>query len=290
MKSFLHKFLPRRLLLAFALTFALLPAHAQNTVVRVQTTQGPIDMALLADAPLTVANFLAYVRAGQYTNVMVHRSVPQFVIQAGWYSWPLNSNLVPVDTSRGPVPNEFSPARSNLRGTVAMAKVSGDPNSATSQWFVNMVDNTFLDSSNGGFTVFARVTAPGMAAADRIGALQVVNAGSPFTELPVANWSGGTVNRGNVVLITSAAELRSQSSSDRIFNYLEAAYPQFLSPVDGESREGGGFTYRYYSGSNSYVGTRDGQLWCLVPGAFNGNIQSLGLSTDWLNVAQGAGY
>jgi peptidyl-prolyl cis-trans isomerase A (cyclophilin A) len=261
--------------------------------------RGRSTALLGGEAPLTVANFLAYVRGGDYASVMFHRSAwvqlpspAPFVIQAGGYRWP-ESGCCSIVSSRGTVPNEFSAARSNLRGTVAMAKSAGDPNSATSQWFSNMNDNSAnLDSQNGGFTVFGRVTAPGMAVADRIAALPRVNAsGTPFSELPVAGWQSGTpIQRSNVVLITGVTEFPlTQSSSDRILNYLEAAFPQYLSPSRGSGGEALGYVYRYYSGSNAYVGTKEGTVWYLVP-AISADINALGSVTDWLGAAQAAGY
>jgi peptidyl-prolyl cis-trans isomerase A (cyclophilin A) len=271
------------------------PAAAQGTMVRIHSTQGPIDLKLLdAEAPITVANFLAYVRAGDYSDVMFHRLSRNFVVQGGGFRWPAVGSCCPSVTSRGKIQNEFSATRSNLRGTVAMAKVGSDPNSATSQWFVNLANNAAnLDNQNGGFTVFARVTAPGMVVVDKIGALQIVNAGSPYNELPVTNYtSPNVIQRSNAVLITQATEfppLASQSESDRVFNYLEAAYPQYLSPSAGAGGTQDGYTYRYYSGSNAYVGTKDGQVWYLVP-AIDGNINRLGTLTEWLATAQAAGY
>jgi peptidyl-prolyl cis-trans isomerase A (cyclophilin A) len=273
---------------------ATLPAQAQNTMVRLHTTQGPLDMRLLdSEAPLTVANFLAYVRGGDYTDVFVHRNVRSFVVQAGGYKWPESGACCPTVTSRGTVSNEFSTARSNIRGTVAMAKLGGDPNSATSQWFVNMGDNSAnLDTQNGGFTVFARVTTPGMVVADKIAALPNVNAGGAFSELPVQNWQAGTttLQRTHVVRITGVTEFPAvQTADDRIFNYLEAAYPQYLSPSSGQAGTAMGYTYRYYSGSNAYVGTKDNKVWYFVP-AINGDINELGSMADWYASAQAAGY
>jgi peptidyl-prolyl cis-trans isomerase A (cyclophilin A) len=292
--SFRRQFL--RAFMAAAFLCAALAAQAQ-TMVRIQTTQGPIDMALLDnEAPITVANFLAYLRGGDYTDVFFHRnawngSIP-FVIQGGGYKWTSASGITSV-ASRGAILNEFSATRSNVRGTVAMAKLGGDPNSATSQWFINMSNNAAnLDIQNGGFTVFARVTAPGMATADRIAARTVVSVGAPynFDTLPLQNWQGGTqVARSNVVLFTDVRTLPSQTSSDRIFNCLEAAYPQYLAPTNGTAGEGLGYVYRYYSGSNAYVGTKDNQVWYLVP-AISSDVQLLGTMADWLNTAAGAGY
>jgi peptidyl-prolyl cis-trans isomerase A (cyclophilin A) len=272
-----------------------LVAQAQ-TMVRVLTTQGPIDMTLLdTEAPVTVANFLAYVRGGDYTDVFVHRNAwlsatTPFVIQTGGYSISAGGTISAVP-SRGPIVNEFSATRSNLRGTVAMAKLGNDPNSATSQWFVNMGNNAAnLDNQNGGFTVFARLTAGGLATADRIAALPNVNAGAPFDALPVQNWQGGTqVARNNFVLITDARTLPNQTSSDRIFNYLEAAYPQYLSPINGTPGVASGYTFRYYAASNAYVGTKDNQVWYLVP-AISADVKLLGTMADWLNAAAASGY
>ena len=270
-------------------------ATAQGTMVRVHTTQGPIDLKLLdTEAPITVANFLAYLRGGDYTDVMFHRLARSFVLQGGGFRWPAAGSCCPGVTSRGTIQNEFSATRSNLRGTVAMAKVGSNPNSATSQWFVNLGNNAAnLDNQNGGFTVFARVTTPGMAVVDKIGALTIVNAGSPYNELPVVNYtSPNVIQRANAVLITQATEfppLASQSESDRIFNFLEAAYPQYLSPSAGAAGTQDGYTYRYYSGSNAYVGTKDGKVWYLVP-AVNGDINLLGTTAEWLATAQANGY
>jgi hypothetical protein len=103
-------------------------AHA--TTVRLQTTQGAIDINLYdAAAPITVANFLAYIRSGAYTDSLIHRSVPGFVIQGGGYTWVGGNTSVADVPARAPIQNEFSATRSNLRGTIAMAKLGGDPNS-----------------------------------------------------------------------------------------------------------------------------------------------------------------
>jgi peptidyl-prolyl cis-trans isomerase A (cyclophilin A) len=278
-----------------AATVAAAPAQAQTTMVRLQTTMGAIDMALVTDAPITTTNFLAYVRGGDYADVFFHRNAwlnttMPFVIQSGGYRWPATGGIQSV-TSRGAIANEFSTARSNLRGTVAMAKLGSDPNSATSQWFVNMGNNAGnLDTQNGGFTVFARVTAPGMATADRIAALPNVNAGAPFDTLPVMNWQGGTsVQRSNVVRITSVAELPAQTSSDRVFNFLEATYPQYVGTTAPSAGAALGYVYRFYPDTSTYVGTKDGTVWYLIP-AIDADVHPLGSLTDWLGTAQAAGY
>jgi cyclophilin family peptidyl-prolyl cis-trans isomerase len=115
--------------------------------------------------PQTVRNFLLYVRNGAYGQVLLHRLVPGFVLQGGGFT-----NADPAASTNlffnygairnlGTVTNEFGvgPRLSNTVGTIAMAKVGNDPNSATSQWFFNLGNNTNLDTQNGGFTVFGRV-------------------------------------------------------------------------------------------------------------------------------------
>ena len=272
-----------------------MPALAQGTMVRVHTTQGPIDLQLLdEEAPVTVANFLAYVRAGDYQDVMFHRLARNFVLQAGGYRWPADAGCCQDVVSRGSIVNEFSPTRSNTARTVAMAKLGGDANSATSQWFINLSNNAGnLDNQNGGFTVFARVTTPGFAVASQIAGLPVVRAASPFGELPVVNYvSGNPVRRENAVLITAVTVFPAraqQTDSDRLFNYLEAAYPQVLSPSAGAGGVFEGYTYRYYPGSHNFLAVRDGRLWYLAAEGSAGLID-LGSIADWLSVAQGAGY
>lgn len=169
--------------------FASVPAA--GTGVKVTTPFGSFIMELLPqDAPLTVANFLSYVDDKSYDNVMVHRSDPGFVIQTGAYK--ADANITPIST-KSPVPNEFRV--SNTRGTVAMARVGGQTNSATSQWFVNLADNLPLDNVDGGFAVFARVRGTGMSVVDQIEALPVItNFAPPFNELPLRDLQPGQTN------------------------------------------------------------------------------------------------
>ena len=113
--------------------------------------------------------------------------------------------------SKGNLANEFSLARSNRRGTIAMAKLGGDPDSATSQWYINLADNgANLDFQNGGFTVFGEVSAASMAVVDAIAALPRINAGSPFDSLPVVGTIGGVVSKSNLVLVTKEVAVAGQ--------------------------------------------------------------------------------
>jgi cyclophilin family peptidyl-prolyl cis-trans isomerase len=150
---------------------------------------GTIDVLLYERAaPLSVQNFLGYANNNTYDGTVIHRSEPgppPFVIQGGGFRTN-GTDISPPGTPT--VPNEFSPSRSNLRGTLAYAKLGGDPNSATTEWFINLSDNSGnLDNQNGGFTVFGRVV-NGMAVADAIAALPRVNAtpiNSAWNSFPV---------------------------------------------------------------------------------------------------------
>ena len=169
------------------------PSPAGATLVRFSTDYGNIDVRLYNTAtPLSVANFVNYVNSGRFAESIIHRSVPGFIIQGGGFYYPTPSgNLAAIPTDP-PVLNEFG--ISNLRGTLAYAKLGADPptqqsiNSATSGWFFNLANNASnLDNQNGGFTVFGRVVGTGMTVVDTIAGLSIVNAGSPFDNLPVVN-------------------------------------------------------------------------------------------------------
>ena len=190
---------------------------AEATIVRFHTVLGAIDARLYDTAtPLTTTNFVNYANDGDWNNTFIHRSVPGFVVQGGGFTFSDAAGLANVPTD-SPVQNE--PGLSNLRGTIAMAKLGGDPNSATSQWFFNLSDNSAnLDNQNGGFTVFGRVLGDGMDIVDAIAALPLVNAGSPFDTMPVVNWTSGTsITEQNLVIISSV-ELLNFADGDYNFD------------------------------------------------------------------------
>ncbi|MCX6876332.1 MAG: peptidylprolyl isomerase [Verrucomicrobia bacterium] len=145
-----------------------------------------LDMALFSNrTPVTRTNFLKYVADGDYVNSFIHRSVPGFVIQGG-ASRIVSNNIVAVPTDP-PIVNEFGV--SNTLSTISMAKLGGDPNSATSQWFVSLGENTdILDPQNGGFTVFGRMTRETFPNAQIFGDsywFPIYNYGGIYTELPL---------------------------------------------------------------------------------------------------------
>ena len=160
-------------------------------------------------APLTVQNFQNYVSAGSYTNSFIHRSIPNFIVQGGGFTYN-NSTLTTIPTN-APVQNEFSPQRSNIRGTIAMAKLGNDPNSATNQWFFNLADNSSnLNNQNGGFTVFGQALAANdLATIDAIAAINTYNYGTTFTNLPLTQNALSDANfiRFSSINITQEKEL-----------------------------------------------------------------------------------
>lgn len=168
--------------LSIALSPGFFSAVQAGTIVRVSTSMGDYSIELLDDiAPNTVQNFLNYVARDDYNGTYLHRVEDGFVVQGGAYRFqPFIGPIdIPLDP---PIVNEFN--ESNLRGTVAMAKFEGDPDSATNQWFVNLADNTSLDAANGGFTVFGRVLGEGMAVLDAIDALPFVSLGAKASSAP----------------------------------------------------------------------------------------------------------
>jgi cyclophilin family peptidyl-prolyl cis-trans isomerase len=150
-------------------------------LVQLKTSDGTMLVELLDQAaPLSVDNFLSYVDSKKYDGTIWHRSVTDFVVQGGGYTTTTDADgkvtgFTHIATNP-PVVNEFSPLRSNIRSTVAMAKVGGNPDSATSEFFFNVANNSAnLDNQNGGFTVFANMVGTGM---DRV---DTINAGPNYT-------------------------------------------------------------------------------------------------------------
>ncbi|WP_431047967.1 peptidylprolyl isomerase [Roseateles sp. L2-2] len=172
------------LLAAGAAVLGLAASFVQAQTVRLNTTAGDIVIKLDAEkAPKTVANFLTYVKAGHYNGVIFHRVIGDFMIQTGGYTADLKQR-----PTRPPIPLEAGNGLMNIRGSIAMARTN-DPNSATSQFFINTVDNAALDpgyaSDGRGYAVFGYVS-EGMEVVDKIRA--VPTAPSPknpaFQNLP----------------------------------------------------------------------------------------------------------
>jgi len=202
----------RNLLAALGLAALLaVPLTTMADTALIETPLGDIEIELLTeDAPNTVANFLNYVQNYKYYNSFIHRSVPGFVIQGGGFT--LNGTqpmgIIPFD----PIDNEFKV--SNTRGTVAMAKVAGNPDSARSQWFINLGDNSAtLDIDNGGYTVFGRVT-QGMDVVDAISQLPRFGLPGTFEDMPVINYDGAPfLTEANLVMTDVSSEAEPPAST-----------------------------------------------------------------------------
>ena len=142
-------------------------SESKNPVVTLETTKGNIIIELYPEkAPETVANFIQYVQDGFYDGTIFHRVIPGFMIQGGGFT----TDMARKDT-RDPIGNEADNGLANARGTLAMARTS-DPHSATAQFFINVVDNAFLDHQSPtprgwGYAVFGRVV-DGMDVVDAI--------------------------------------------------------------------------------------------------------------------------
>jgi peptidyl-prolyl cis-trans isomerase A (cyclophilin A) len=182
---------------------------ASATVVRFQTTSGNIDVRMFDSAtPLHVANTLSYINSNRWDGTFIHRSAKTqggapFVIQGGGYAIDTSLITTPAETgwhriqNFGTVTNE--PGISNLRGTMALAKTSLGPSTGTSEWFINLSNNSFLDlPQNNSFTAFGRIVGNGLTVADAIANLGRINAsysdgGIPrntaFNEVPVLSVS-----------------------------------------------------------------------------------------------------
>ena len=173
----------KSLLVSLLLVLVALPAWAGPTVL-MKTNLGTVKIELDADqAPVTVKNFLEYVDAGFYDNTIFHRVIPDFMIQGGGYDLHLQKK-----PTRAPIKNEASNGLKNLRGTIAMARTSV-VDSATSQFFINLKDNDFLDHRSNdargfGYAVFGRVV-DGMAVVDAIAKVPTKASNALFQNLPV---------------------------------------------------------------------------------------------------------
>lgn len=160
-------------LVACSLFFASSLMAAEKPHVLLNTSLGEIEIELEQDqAPITVENFLAYVDSGFYDGTIFHRVIPDFMIQGGGF----DGNLTQKQT-RAPIKNEADNGLRNSRGSLSMARTS-NPDSATSQFFINQKDNAFLDrgARDAGYAVFARVVR-GMEVVDRIAQVPTSNRG-----------------------------------------------------------------------------------------------------------------
>jgi cyclophilin family peptidyl-prolyl cis-trans isomerase len=229
-------------------------------MVHFHTSVGGFDVELFdADKPLTVSNFLHYVDTGRYTNMFMHRVVTNFVIQGGGFyvtdRGTKNVAQAPIPTFDA-VSNEFNAGRfySNVYGTIAMAKTS-DPDSATSQFFFNLADNSAaLDNpaNSGGFTVFGHVTA-GTDTLDRfkIGptnrAVKISHQGGTFDELPVRYAAKTTPTFDDLIYV--------DISYPPTYPVLPGTYRGFFSPPAAAAQSGPGFVTLTTTAAGKFSGS-----------------------------------
>jgi len=173
-------------LLLLTLTLGITAANAaeKNPVVLMETSLGNIKMELFADkAPLSVKNFLDYANSGFYTGTIFHRVIPSFMAQGGG----LTAELQPKPDNKPPIKNEAGNGLKNDRGTLAMAR-TGEVNSATSQFFINVVNNDFLNHRDEtprgfGYAVFGKVL-DGMDVVDKMVAAPQKRKNAVFQNVP----------------------------------------------------------------------------------------------------------
>ena len=158
---------------------------AQNPVVVMKTSMGTVEIELYADkAPVTVANFLSYADKGFYNGTIFHRVIGNFMIQGGGFTPGMRQK-----STSSPIKNEADNRIPNSRGTIVMARTQ-DVHSATSQFFINVVDNGFLDYKSStpagyGYCVFGRVVS-GMDVVDKIKSVPTGNY-SFFQDVPLTD-------------------------------------------------------------------------------------------------------
>lgn len=167
-------------LIANAPAFAQNGSQAAHPSVLLKTSEGDIRVELYPEkAPKTVANFLDYVKSGQYNGTIFHRVIPGFMVEGGGYTTSYAEK-----PTRAPIQLESRNGLKNMTGTIAMARTS-DPNSATAQFFINTVDNAGLDYPNpdgNGYTVFGKVTS-GMDVVKKIEGTPTTSRG-PMSDVP----------------------------------------------------------------------------------------------------------
>lgn len=203
--TFLQTGILRTLVLAISVSAGTVAstAMAANPLVRVSTTYGDFTAELYQDrTPVTVQNFLGYVDRGDYSRMIMHRLDKDFVLQAGSHTWSgdcVVPGVLPPACGPALIPTQpeivNEPGVSNVVGTLAMAKRDGFPNSATSQWFINLRDNAAtLDPQNGGFTVFGKILGDGMDVATRINQLTIIPVSTNINQLPVRDFDFATTS------------------------------------------------------------------------------------------------
>ena len=220
-----------------------LVAPTYATIVDIETSVGTIQVNLFDEStPKTVENFLAYVADDSYIDTIIHRNEPNFVVQGGGFKYSGTAfNLNPIET-KGTVENE--PVWSNVAGTIAMAKVEGNPDSATSQWFFNVVDNSAnLDFQNEGFTAFGQVVS-GMDIVEEIAlGYGIENLEPKLSPSQTLGEKSNTTKKLEIISKITVGfgfteALNSSLTSKKIlFDFLNRDSSQMISVIDSKSQE-----------------------------------------------------
>jgi cyclophilin family peptidyl-prolyl cis-trans isomerase len=162
-----------------SLAAAPIQADEKHPIVVLDTSLGPIILELdHTKAPITADNFLKYVDSGFYDNLVFHRVIPRFMIQGGG----MDADMKEKGGKQAPIKNESANGLSNVKGSIAMARTD-DPNSATCQFFINLVDNNRLDKFGGGYTVFGKVI-DGFDVVEKIASVETGDRG-PHQNVPI---------------------------------------------------------------------------------------------------------
>ncbi|MFO0783079.1 MAG: peptidylprolyl isomerase [Phycisphaerales bacterium] len=214
------------------------PAADAPKFVLIEVTHGDKAGEILlqldpAKAPISVSNFMEYVKSGFYNGTVIHRAIPGFVIQGGGF----DTSFVQKDT-RAPIKNEWSNGLKNARGTISMARLPS-PDSATSQFFLNLKDNAPLDGMNGqpGYAVFGKVV-KGMEVVDAIAAI-------PTTEKQVTVSTGQAAMfrdvPAEVVTFTKVVEITPEAAASKMGTAAPAGgAPAGGAPAGGAPAGGAG--------------------------------------------------
>jgi len=238
--------------------------------------------------PITANNFLQYVNDNSYDKTLIHRLVSNFIIQGGAYTWPeVASNEIggyPLEVqSKGEIINE--PYNSNMMGTIAMAKISGLPNSATSQWFINLSNNLSLDSQNDGFSVFGHLLGDSIENPLLLNNQLIYNVnyhdiGLNIPEIPLVNVQGNAITSNNYLaiktitvvnkrpseienkfnVIVTASDSDGNKSNQYVIVNLQDIQGEVLNGIDGEDNLKGGIgndTFQGNGGNDTIDGGAD---------------------------------
>ena len=234
-------------LLCTSVLFVSLTSLVNATTVVFNTSEGEIEVNLFDQTtPKTVANFLQYIDEQHYTNSVIHRVSPGFIVQGGGFTFEGNWPLTRIETNPSVI-NE--PTYSNVKGTIAMAKLGNAPNSATDQWFFNLSDNNTgsanqgnLDLQNGGFTVFGQIIGDGMTILEKIADLDLCQ-DIPMIEYSSQNCSAQTTpGIENFVVINQIDILDPSEVTDADLDPVKNTLITTPAPDSGSS-SGGSFTW-----------------------------------------------